>query len=270
MRRVSLLTFTLHHTFTCSTDWLNSNPWTFPIYHQMKVFPNKHQVLPPAVRAPHLSALWESLPTARSPSSCGCGSVLSDWGSQRVPGPELRSGTSFTGCSRAGLRSAEGRGKPSHDPCLGPPGAAVLLIRSGARAAQGGFNILKTPGQPRDLAGSGVKPPLAVYRGASRGRGGNGRCRNHWRAVRLLYPRNGHQTREQINRMRTMRWFISLDLGACVGLHGSLGWKLLSTKQKSSSCRHDGEDCIHLGRRRSSIVKSNPGGKRKLPSLQYV
>lgn len=197
--------------FAVKRGYFHSKPhfYVFPIYHQMKwitkVFPNKRQVLPPAVRAPHFLALWESLPTARSPSSCGCGSVLSDWGSQRVPGPELRSGTSFTGCSRAGLRSAEGRGKPSHDPCLGPPGAAVLLIRSGARAAQGGFNILKTPGQPRDLAGSGVKPPLAVYRGASRGRGGNGGCRNHWRAVRLLYPRNGHRTREQINRMRTMR-----------------------------------------------------------------
>ncbi len=31
----------------------------------------------------------------------------------------------------------------------------MLLIRSGARATWEGFNILNTPGQPRDLAGSG-------------------------------------------------------------------------------------------------------------------
>ncbi len=142
------------------------------------------QSLPPAVHVPHLSAPWGFLPAAWSPSSCGCGSVLSDWGSQRVPGLELRSGTSFTGCSRAGVRSAEGRGEPSHDPCLGPPGATVLLIRSGARATWEGFNILNTPGQPRDLAGSGVNPPLAVYGGASRDRRGwNGGCRNHWRML---------------------------------------------------------------------------------------
>lgn len=107
---------------------------------------------PPGVPWPHPWALWGYLPAGWSPSSCGCGCVLSGWGSQRCPGPELCWGTSFTGRSGASGQQAEGVGEPSRGPCLWLQGASVLLIRTGAPATQGDLNILKAPGQPKHLA----------------------------------------------------------------------------------------------------------------------
>lgn len=109
-------------------------------------------ISPPGVPWPHPWALWECLPAGRSPSSCGCGCVLSGWGSQRCPGPELCWGTSFTGWRGASGQQAEGVGEPSRGPCLWLQGASVLLIRTGAPATQGDLNILKAPGQPKHLA----------------------------------------------------------------------------------------------------------------------
>lgn len=140
---------------------------------------NTKAVLPPAALWPHLWALWECLPAARSPSSCGCGCALCGWGSQRVPGQELDSWTSFTGGAGVGGRRAEHGGRPSRGPCLGPPGAAVLLIRSlirsRARATQAGSNILKTPAEPGKLVGPGHKPPPAQHCGMPKSSAGRGR-----------------------------------------------------------------------------------------------
>lgn len=107
---------------------------------------------PPGVPWPHPWALLGYLLAGWSPSSCGCGCVLSGWGFQRCPGLELCWGTSFTGRRGATGLQAEGVGEPSRGPCLWLLGASVLLIQTRAPATQEDLNILKTPGQPKHLA----------------------------------------------------------------------------------------------------------------------
>lgn len=133
-------------------------------------------VSPPGVLWPHPWALWECLPAGWSPSSCGCGCVLSGWGSQRCPGPELCWGTSFTKWRGASGQQAEGVGEPSRGPCLWLRRASALLIRTGAPATQGDLNILKAPGTPNYLAS-----PAHLAQGHTLTSILSGRCSQKWR-----------------------------------------------------------------------------------------